>query len=191
MSGTLWVLGVVAALCASVMGSGKDCQPNMPGYDIWSGEIRLWWSRPKRERPRCGARCRDGSPCQAPPVWNKSLDRPVNGRCRIHGGLSTGPKTEEGRRRIAESNRSRRAMDTRSGEKRGKGEGVTQQGVSLEPVGAPRARRSLLLLSRGVHPKFVQELLGHSSIAVTLDRYSHWIPSMGDQTARAMEAALS
>jgi integrase len=48
-----------------------------------------------------------------------------------------------------------------------------------------------LLLSRGVHPKFVQELLGHSSIAMTLDRYSHWIPSMGDQTARAMEAVLS
>ena len=42
-----------------------------------------------------------------------------------------------------------------------------------------------LLLTRGVHPKFVQELLGHSSIAKTLDRYSHWIPSMGDQTARA------
>jgi integrase len=37
-----------------------------------------------------------------------------------------------------------------------------------------------LLLSRGVHPKFVQELLGHASIAMTLDRYSHWVPSMGD-----------
>jgi integrase len=48
-----------------------------------------------------------------------------------------------------------------------------------------------LLLSRGVHPKFVQELLGHASIAMTLNRYSHWIPSMGDQTARAMEAALN
>ena len=48
-----------------------------------------------------------------------------------------------------------------------------------------------LLLSRGVHPKFVQELLGHSTIAQTLDRYSHWIPSMGDQTATAMEAVLS
>ncbi len=47
-----------------------------------------------------------------------------------------------------------------------------------------------LLLSRGVHPKFVQELLGHASITITLDRYSHWIPSMGDQTARAMEAVL-
>ena len=47
-----------------------------------------------------------------------------------------------------------------------------------------------LLLSRGVHPKFVQELLGHASITITLDRYSHWVPSMGDQTARAMEAVL-
>ncbi len=48
-----------------------------------------------------------------------------------------------------------------------------------------------LLLSRGVHPKYVQELLGHASIVMTLNRYSHWISSMGDQTARAMEAALS
>ena len=48
-----------------------------------------------------------------------------------------------------------------------------------------------LLPSRGVHPKYVQELLGHSSIAITLDRYSHFLPSMGDQTAMAMKAALS
>ena len=54
-----------------------------------------------------------------------------------------------------------------------------------------RHTRATLLLSRGVHPKFVQELLGHASIAMTLNRYRHWIPSMGDQTARAMEAALS
>lgn len=47
-----------------------------------------------------------------------------------------------------------------------------------------------LLLSQGVHPTLVQQLLGHASIAMTLNRYSHWIPSMGDQTARAMEAAL-
>jgi hypothetical protein len=102
----------------------------MAGYDIWSGEIRLWWSRPKRERPRCVARCRHGSPCQAPPVWNKSLDRPVNGCCRMHSGLSTGPKTEEGRRCIEDSNRARSA-NTTVGEKRGKREEVTQQGYTL------------------------------------------------------------
>ena len=48
-----------------------------------------------------------------------------------------------------------------------------------------------LLLSRGHHPKLVQELLGHSSVAMTLDRYSHVLPGMGEQTAAAMEAALS
>jgi hypothetical protein len=99
----------------------------MAGYDIYSGEIRIWWSRTKRERPRCGARCRDGTLCEAPAVWDKQLDRPVNGRCRMHGGLSTGPKTEEGRRRIAESNRARRTKTHPQG-KRGKGEKVTQQG---------------------------------------------------------------
>jgi integrase len=48
-----------------------------------------------------------------------------------------------------------------------------------------------LLLSRGHHPKLVQELLGHASVAMTLDRYSHVLPGMGYQTAAAMEAALS
>jgi integrase len=36
-----------------------------------------------------------------------------------------------------------------------------------------------LLLSCGHHPKLVQELLGHASVALTLDRYSHVLPGMG------------
>ncbi len=48
-----------------------------------------------------------------------------------------------------------------------------------------------LLFSMNVHPKYVQELLGHANIAITLDIYSHVMPGMGDQTARAMEDALS
>jgi len=47
-----------------------------------------------------------------------------------------------------------------------------------------------LLLSRGVHPKIVQELLGHATIAMTLDTYSHYLPSMGDQASDAMGDAL-
>jgi integrase len=47
-----------------------------------------------------------------------------------------------------------------------------------------------LLLSRGTHPKLVQHLLGHASIQLTLDRYSHWIPSMGRVTAERMNEAL-
>ncbi|CAA9462851.1 MAG: hypothetical protein AVDCRST_MAG28-3602 [uncultured Rubrobacteraceae bacterium] len=37
----------------------------------------------------------------------------------------------------------------------------------------------------------VQDLLGYASVALTLDRYSHVLPGMGDRTAAAMEAALS
>ena len=48
-----------------------------------------------------------------------------------------------------------------------------------------------LLLGKGTHPKFVQELLGHATVAITLDTYSHVVPGMGDQTARAMQDALS
>jgi integrase len=48
-----------------------------------------------------------------------------------------------------------------------------------------------LLLSQGTHPKLVQELLGHATTAMTLDTYSHFLPSMGDQTVRTMEVALS
>jgi integrase len=47
-----------------------------------------------------------------------------------------------------------------------------------------------LLLTGGVHPKIVQELLGHSTIAVTLDTYSHVLPGMRDAAAGAMDEAL-
>ena len=47
-----------------------------------------------------------------------------------------------------------------------------------------------LLLSRGTHPTYVQKLLGHASVQLTLDRYSHWMPSMGKRTASAMDDAL-
>jgi integrase len=67
----------------------------------------------------------------------------------------------------------------------------------LERSGLPEIRFhdlrhtcATLLLGRGVHPKLVQELLGHATIAMTLDTYSHYLPSMGDQAAGAMGDAL-
>lgn len=48
-----------------------------------------------------------------------------------------------------------------------------------------------LLLCKGVHPKFVQELLGHATIAITLDTYSHMLPGMGDQATRAIESIFT
>ncbi len=48
-----------------------------------------------------------------------------------------------------------------------------------------------LLLAKGVNPKIVSEMLGHASIAITLDTYSHVLPNMRDQAAKAMEEAFS
>ena len=48
-----------------------------------------------------------------------------------------------------------------------------------------------LLLSQGVHPKIVQERLGHANISMTLDRYSHVTPDMQRQAADTLDAALA
>ena len=47
-----------------------------------------------------------------------------------------------------------------------------------------------LLLAKNVNPKVVSEMLGHASIAITLDTYSHVLPNMQDSAARALEEAL-
>ena len=47
-----------------------------------------------------------------------------------------------------------------------------------------------LLLARGTHPTYVQKSLGHASVQLTLDRYSHWMPSMGRNTAEGIDEAL-
>ena len=45
----------------------------------------------------CGARTRNGESCRRPPLRGKF-------RCRLHGGKSTGPRSEEGRGSIAAAN---------------------------------------------------------------------------------------
>jgi hypothetical protein len=46
--------------------------------------------------PRCDARTRSGAKCRAPAM--------SNGRCRMHGGKSTGPRTSEGLERMRRAN---------------------------------------------------------------------------------------
>jgi integrase len=67
----------------------------------------------------------------------------------------------------------------------------------LERAGLPRITFhdlrhtcASLLFQRNVHPKFVQELLGHASVAITLDTYSHMLPGMGGEAADAMKEIL-
>ncbi|WP_146111584.1 helix-turn-helix domain-containing protein [Defluviimonas denitrificans] len=60
-------------------------------------------TRPLRinmSNPPCGAKTRAGTPCRA-------QSEPGRSRCRLHGGKSTGPKTEAGRVRIASAQRRR------------------------------------------------------------------------------------
>lgn len=49
---------------------------------------------------RCDARTRRGTPCRAKPISGKA-------RCKFHGGMSTGPKTQEGRERVAQAQKRR------------------------------------------------------------------------------------
>lgn len=67
----------------------------------------------------------------------------------------------------------------------------------LERAGVPalsfhelRHTSATLLLEAGIHPRVVQERLGHSSVAVTLDLYSHVAPDLQAEAAAALEDAL-
>ena len=53
-----------------------------------------------------------------------------------------------------------------------------------------RHSAAILLLSLGVHPKVVQELLGHTQISMTMDLYSHVLPGMQQDAMRKLDAAL-
>jgi integrase len=53
-----------------------------------------------------------------------------------------------------------------------------------------RHTSATLLLSQGIHPKVVQERLGHSQISVTLDTYSHVLPTMQLEAAGKFDQLL-
>lgn len=68
----------------------------------------------------------------------------------------------------------------------------------LEKAGLPPIRfhdlrhtTATLLLKQEVPPKHVSALLGHTTVAMTLNIYSHILPDMGDRVVEAMEAALA
>ena len=52
-------------------------------------DVKPWLYGPNWQGQRCAARTRKGTLCQRP--GNK-----INGRCKLHGGRSTGPLTDEG-----------------------------------------------------------------------------------------------
>jgi hypothetical protein len=68
----------------------------------------------RSDRPPCGARRRDGAHCEMDAVCDRMTGQPLHGgRCRLHGGLSTGPRTLAGLAAIADSNRRRAGVRPR------------------------------------------------------------------------------
>ncbi|MBC5824093.1 MAG: tyrosine-type recombinase/integrase [Candidatus Eremiobacteraeota bacterium] len=53
-----------------------------------------------------------------------------------------------------------------------------------------RHTAATMLLAEGTHPKIVAERLGHSTVALTLDLYSHVTPNMQETAAATVDAAL-
>lgn len=54
-----------------------------------------------------------------------------------------------------------------------------------------RHSHASLMLKQGIHPKIVQERLGHSSIQITLDTYSHVAPGLQQAAARHFDEILT
>jgi len=54
----------------------------------------------------------------------------------------------------------------------------------------PAAYLRIATPSKDIHPKFVQELLGHANVSITLDTYSHMLPGMGGEAAEKLGEAL-
>ncbi len=74
---------------------------------------------------------------------------------------------------------------------------LVQLKILLEKAGLPDIRfhdlrhsAATLLLSMGVHPKVVQEILGHSEISMTMDIYSHVLPTMQKDAMEKLNKAF-
>lgn len=64
---------------------------------------------------------------------------------------------------------------------------LKEWGVTLHGL---RHSHASHMLASNIHPKIVQERLGHSSIAITLDIYSHLMPNMQGEAAAAVDVAM-
>jgi integrase len=68
---------------------------------------------------------------------------------------------------------------------------VDKAGIERKKLHDTRHTYATLLFAKGEHPKVVQEQMGHSSIKITLDIYSAYIPTMGRSAADRMETLFA
>jgi len=67
---------------------------------------------------------------------------------------------------------------------------VERQGLQRLTFHGLRHTRATLALEQGIHPRVVQERLGHSTIAITLGIYSHVAPTLHDEAAHSVASAI-
>ena len=63
--------------------------------------------------------------------------------------------------------------------------------ATADPLPRSQAHMCLAPTLQERHPKIVSEMLGHATIAITLDPYSHVLPTMRESAAKAIEDAPS
>jgi integrase len=68
---------------------------------------------------------------------------------------------------------------------------LKRAGLPPMPLRGLRHSHATYLLQAGIHPKVVQERLGHSSIRVTLDTYSHVVGGLQEAAAQKFDDFLS
>lgn len=68
---------------------------------------------------------------------------------------------------------------------------AARAGVKVIRFHDARHTHASLMLKAGTHPKIVQERLGHSSITMTLDTYSHVAPGLQEAAANKFDSMLN
>lgn len=130
-----------------------------------------------------------------------------------HGVVITAPKTDKSRRTVKLPKRSVKELrdylklinrnqgllfTTSSGRPINPRFLIKKFKDAIKDAGLPEIRfhdlrhsHSTLLLKAGVHPSLVQSRLGHASVLLTLDTYSHTTPEMQDELVEKMEKVLT
>ena len=67
---------------------------------------------------------------------------------------------------------------------------VRRTGLKAIRLHDARHTHASIMLKQGIHPKIVQERLGHSSIQITLDTYSHVAPGLQETAAKRFDDAV-
>lgn len=68
---------------------------------------------------------------------------------------------------------------------------AARAGIKVIRFHDARHSHASLMLKQGTHPKIVQERLGHASIQITLDTYSHVAPGLQEAAAAHFDAAFN